>query len=86
MGSQDVAADLDVLQSFRITHILNVASGIPNFFPEKFTYKQIEILDLPEQNIVLDLEKCFHFIDEAINSRGRGKITSSSSFQFVNSF
>lgn len=49
MGSQDVAADLALLNSSGITHILNVGFGIPCFFPDKFTYEVIELLDVPPE-------------------------------------
>ena len=48
LGSQDAAADLDLLKSHEITHVLNVASGVDNFFPDQFVYRRIELLDVPE--------------------------------------
>ena len=33
VGSQDVAHDLSLLTHWRVTHILNVAHGVPNAFP-----------------------------------------------------
>ena len=34
VGSQDVAQDLPTLHQLGVTHILNVAWGIPNAFPD----------------------------------------------------
>ncbi|CAI5445563.1 unnamed protein product [Caenorhabditis angaria] len=62
-GSQDVAADLEILQKFGITHILNVGTGIPNHFPEKFSYLKIDILDLPETRILNHFPEIFNWID-----------------------
>ena len=50
-GSQDVAANIELLESHGVTHILNVATGVSNVFPDKFVYKTVEILDLPETEI-----------------------------------
>lgn len=51
MGSQDAAADLSLLDSLGITHVLNVATGIDNFFPDRFNYKRLELLDVPEERL-----------------------------------
>ena len=34
VGSQDVGHDLKTLHQLRVTHILNVAWGVPNAFPD----------------------------------------------------
>ena len=39
-------------RKFGIQRILNVGSGIENLFPEEFLYSNIEILDVPEFNII----------------------------------
>lgn len=39
LGSQDVAHDLDILSTNKVTHILNVATGVINLFDGWFTYK-----------------------------------------------
>lgn len=67
-GSQDVAADISILQNHKITHIINVGTGIPNHFPKKFEYLQIDILDLPETRIIDYFDRVFEFIDKVVNS------------------
>ncbi|XP_062502970.1 dual specificity protein phosphatase 19-like isoform X2 [Corticium candelabrum] len=67
IGSQDVAHNLELLQSVGITHILNVATGISNAFPENFIYQNIEILDLPDEDIWPHLLESFSFIQEGLN-------------------
>ena len=52
VGSQDVAADRELLRSHEITKILNVATGVPCFFPGELRYKVVELLDLPDQELV----------------------------------
>ncbi|CAH1788616.1 unnamed protein product [Owenia fusiformis] len=71
LSSQDVAADVDILEQHDITHILNVASMIENWFPDDFKYLKIEILDIPESDISKHFPECFKFIDEALGSKGR---------------
>ncbi len=38
--------------------MLNVATGIDNFFPAEFVYKRIELLDTPESTLPVD-----HIVD-----------------------
>ncbi|XP_075034748.1 dual specificity protein phosphatase 19 [Mixophyes fleayi] len=64
LGSQDVAQDLDSLKKFKVTHVLNVAYGVENVFPEEFTYKKLSILDLPETDITSYFPECFDFIEQ----------------------
>ncbi|KFO27939.1 dual specificity protein phosphatase 19 [Fukomys damarensis] len=65
LGSQDAAHDLDVLKKHKVTHILNVAYGVENAFPDEFTYKNISILDLPETSILSYFPECFEFVEQA---------------------
>nr|AAH89133.1 MGC85046 protein [Xenopus laevis] len=64
LGSQDVAQDLDILKKYKVTHILNVAYGVDNVFPNEFTYKKISILDLPETDIASFFPECFNFLEK----------------------
>ncbi|XP_053326976.1 dual specificity protein phosphatase 19 [Spea bombifrons] len=70
LGSQDVAQDLHVLKKYKVTHILNVAYGVENVFPNEFTYKKISILDLPETDIASFFPECFGFIEQAEMQEG----------------
>ncbi|CAL1276220.1 unnamed protein product [Larinioides sclopetarius] len=64
LGSQDVAAELQILEDFNVTHILNIGYAIPNHFESKFVYKNVEILDDPTTDIKIFFEGCFDFIDD----------------------
>ncbi|XP_069471876.1 dual specificity protein phosphatase 19 isoform X2 [Ambystoma mexicanum] len=81
LGSQDAAQDLDTLKKYKVSHILNVAWGVANAFPDDFICKSIPILDLPETNITSYFLECFDFIQQAkieAELRGgpsRGEIT-----------
>lgn len=65
LSSQDVAADKSLMQSNGITHVLNVATGVDNLFPDDFQYLSIAILDLPNENIRSHFETCFAFMNSA---------------------
>lgn len=62
---------MDVLLKHEVTHIINLATGVQNSFPEKFTYKNIEVRDLPNSNIMQHFEECNYFIDDVRKSSGR---------------
>ena len=44
IGSRDDSQSLDILQSFGITHILNVAAQLPNLYLEHFIYEKIDLI------------------------------------------
>lgn len=73
IGSQDAAAEEEILDSKGITHIVNVGSGIPNMFEKKIKYFKVEILDTPEFDILPYIEPTSNFIDQAI-SKEHGKV------------
>ncbi|RWS14596.1 dual specificity protein phosphatase 19-like protein [Dinothrombium tinctorium] len=70
IGSQDVAHNFDLLVDNSITHILNVAVGVSNEFEDKFIYRNVPILDVPEFELKQCLKLCFDFIDDCRNKYG----------------
>ncbi|XP_061602144.1 dual specificity protein phosphatase 19-like [Cololabis saira] len=70
LGSQDAAHDIDTLQRYKVSHVLNVAYGVTNLFPDQLECKTLEILDLPETQITSYLEECSSFIDQAQQQGG----------------
>eukprot|EP01130_Rhizamoeba_saxonica_P015064 TRINITY_DN6689_c0_g1_i1.p1 TRINITY_DN6689_c0_g1~~TRINITY_DN6689_c0_g1_i1.p1 ORF type:complete len:291 (+),score=69.35 TRINITY_DN6689_c0_g1_i1:60-932(+) len=70
LGSQDAAANFDGLKEKSITHILNVATGIPNKFPHEFQYLDVPFYDTDTEDISTGFEKCFDFIDAARDDGG----------------
>ncbi|XP_034284910.1 dual specificity protein phosphatase 19 [Pantherophis guttatus] len=64
LGSQDAAHDLEIMKKYKVTHILNVAYGVENAFPNDLIYKTIPILDLPETDITSYFPECFEFIEQ----------------------
>lgn len=49
----------------QVSHILNVAYGVENAFPDLFIYKTLSILDLPDTVITSYFQECAQFIDQA---------------------
>ncbi|CAF1290280.1 unnamed protein product [Adineta steineri] len=70
IGSQDAASNLPCLNECKITHILNVATGIQNAFPHQYNYLDIELLDVPETNISKVFTQTNKFIEQALADHG----------------
>ena len=70
LGSIGSATNLKQLENFKITHIICCASGIKNFFPDKFKYYNINLLDSEKENIRQYFEESFNFIDNGIKNGG----------------
>ncbi|XP_051575524.1 dual specificity protein phosphatase 19b [Myxocyprinus asiaticus] len=70
LSSQDAAHDIDTLKKFKVTHVLNVAYGVENVFPDLFTYKTVTMLDLSETDITSYFPECFEFINQASQQCG----------------
>ncbi|KAI1899499.1 hypothetical protein AGOR_G00062430 [Albula goreensis] len=70
LASQDAAQDLSTLRTFKVSHILNVAYGVENSFPDLFVYKTLNILDLPDTIITSYFKECSQFIDQAKAENG----------------
>ncbi|KAL2081299.1 hypothetical protein ACEWY4_023152 [Coilia grayii] len=70
LGSQDAANDFGTLRKHKVTHILNVAYGVENAFPDLFIYKSLSILDQPDTDIISYIQECTQFIEQAKAERG----------------
>ncbi|KAK3101195.1 hypothetical protein FSP39_001661 [Pinctada imbricata] len=69
LGSQDIAVDESILKKYHVTHILNMATLIKNMFPDRFVYKTIDLLDVPDTNILPHFDEAFKFIEEGRQAR-----------------
>ena len=63
VGSEDVALDKEKLESLGVTHIINLATYVPNKFPEDFQYMRVEIYDMPDMNLMQHFQKMIDFIE-----------------------
>ncbi|XP_028249242.1 dual specificity protein phosphatase 19 [Parambassis ranga] len=70
LGSQDAAHDFGTLRKHKVSHILNVAFGVENVFPDLFIYKTVSILDQPDADLLLHIQECCDFIQQANNEKG----------------
>ncbi|XP_026151918.1 dual specificity protein phosphatase 19 [Mastacembelus armatus] len=70
LGSQDAAHDFGILRKHKVSHVLNVAFGVENVFPDLFIYKTVSILDHPEADLLLHLQECCDFIEQARAEKG----------------
>lgn len=71
LSSQDVAQELKLLKQTGITHIINVATSVANFFPQHFTYLEIQALDCPETNLKIYFHEAIDFIQNALKINGK---------------
>ena len=70
LGSIGSASNLKQLKIFKITHIVCCASDVKNFFPDKFKYYNIDLLDSVKENAKIHFDESFIFIDKAIKNGG----------------
>lgn len=72
IGSFAAAQNKEVLKNENITHILNAASIVKNFYPEEFIYLKIEnLLDSPESDIKQYFDKSIEFIKDCLAKGGK---------------
>jgi len=64
------ACNKELLLQAKMTHVLIAASHLEKKFPESFVYKQINILDLPDEPISSYFEEVFQWMEEAIDKNG----------------
>ncbi|KAM6978278.1 dual specificity protein phosphatase 19-like [Tautogolabrus adspersus] len=70
LGSQDAAHDFGTLRKHKVSHILNVAFGVENVFPDLFIYRTVSIMDHPDADVLLHMKDCCDFIQQARNEKG----------------
>jgi Dual specificity phosphatase, catalytic domain len=76
IGNSIGAGDIKILKNYGITHIVNTAQEIPNFFPENFEYINLGLLDDPAQKEDLSkiLEPSYRYILNVLTNHGTSKI------------
>lgn len=60
------AKNMEWLKSHGITHIVNAAYELPNYFPGKFQYLSLKMHDKPDENIQHVLAPSQRFISDAL--------------------
>lgn len=64
IGSKDVSHDKSSIESYGITHILNLDAAVKNKFEDDYNYKNVDIQDRPDFELEKVFRDCFDFIDE----------------------
>nr|XP_038941438.1 protein phosphatase Slingshot homolog 3 isoform X8 [Rattus norvegicus] len=74
LGSEWNAANLEELQRNRVSHILNMAREIDNFFPERFTYHNVRVWDEESAQLLPHWKETHRFIEDArlLGLKGNG--------------
>lgn len=65
LGSEWNAANLEELQRNRVSHILNMAREIDNFYPERFTYHNVRLWDEESAQLLPHWKETHRFIEDA---------------------
>lgn len=72
LGSGNAAAELKELRAHKITHVLNCADDVENFFDGEFTYLRLEIEDFgQDKGISRVFGDAFKFLEEVKASQQR---------------
>ncbi|XP_066043425.1 protein phosphatase Slingshot homolog 3 isoform X2 [Chamaea fasciata] len=74
LGSEWNAANLEELQQNRVTHILNVAREIDNFFPALFTYMNVRVYDEEAAELLPHWNDTFLFLSRVRAAGGRALV------------
>ena len=73
-GSIGCAYNLQALQENGITHILTAAANIGQRFKDQMSYKVLNLLDTPTQNMVEHFEEATDWIDEVLRANPQNKV------------
>ncbi|XP_003468334.2 protein phosphatase Slingshot homolog 3 isoform X2 [Cavia porcellus] len=65
LGSEWNAANLEELQRNRVSHILNMAREIDNFFPDRFVYYNVRLWDEESAQLLPHWKETHRFIEAA---------------------
>ncbi|RTG81648.1 uncharacterized protein DC041_0001868 [Schistosoma bovis] len=69
--SVDVAQNLNLLNNYNVTHIINLISNIiPNYFPEYFHYLSLIVYDNLTFQLNDILNDCFNFLNIVKQTKG----------------
>ncbi|KAM6358911.1 protein phosphatase Slingshot homolog 3 isoform 1-T1 [Alca torda] len=74
LGSEWNAANLEELQQNRVTHVLNVAREIDNFFPALFTYMNVRVYDEETAQLLPHWNDTFLFLSRVRAVGGRALV------------
>lgn len=70
LGSIQEARNEGWLKSRGITHIVNCAKEIPNYFPHSFDYLRLDMNDVTNQPLGGNVEKACEYITDVVDGGG----------------
>jgi predicted protein tyrosine phosphatase len=70
IGPITVVTNNKLMKDIGITHVLSIINARP-LFPKEFTYKVVDLKDLPSENLIIHLLDCISFIDDCIKQGGK---------------
>ena len=71
IGSVGAAMNYKILKEKGITHIICAAMNIKQYFPDKFKYLTVNLLDSENENIKKYFDQTGKFIDQAFKNKGK---------------
>jgi len=71
IGDIQGAQNLTSLKQIGITHVLQAMGGIQPIYPQHFTYKVLNVRDIPSENLLTHLHGAADFIKQVVDSRGK---------------
>lgn len=71
IGNKSHASSKEWLDKNKITHIVNTANELPNYFPSDYKYMRLFLYDNWQQSISQHFNNTAEYIDKALNSGGR---------------
>jgi protein-tyrosine phosphatase len=71
LGNAAFASDADLLTGLGITHIVNCAKEVPDYFKGDFNFEYLHLMldDIPNENITRFFELSRKFIKESLDNR-----------------
>uniref|UniRef100_A0A1I7Y1U5 Dual specificity protein phosphatase n=1 Tax=Steinernema glaseri TaxID=37863 RepID=A0A1I7Y1U5_9BILA len=70
VGSEDVARSWEILERYGVTHVVNCASRVENWFPCRLEYLQVHVVDILTANIKQHFPSVLDFMRRAIVGGG----------------
>ena len=71
IGGRDEANNEECLAKLGISHILNAANNLPNFFEDKFVYLHLPLYDSEDEKIVNVMPRAIDFVKRVEQLKGR---------------
>ena len=68
IGNAENARNLNWLQKHKISHIVNATVEVPNYYISRFSYHNMNMIDLPIQSLSPKIQKAYTYINNALEN------------------